>query len=252
MNYSQLSKETSAMKDDQDRLLMCFSTPLAIFGFVFYAVIFFLGVTGNFLVIFTVYKDSRLHTSFNYLVVNLAISDICVFFFSLPIVVFSECFAAWPLRDFYCRLSRPLFSVFTGVSVGTMVTLHFERYRAVATPLALKLTHKIAKRVIAVIWVLSYALFGLPKSFMFELTTANGILQCDAIYTSTTIPILIKTWRLICTLFIPSTGVCWTFKQPSYVHTQARSSDHRKRVCASRDITRSHAKRNAKMMGLLF
>ena len=48
-------------------------------------------------------------------------------------------------------------------------------------------------------------LFGLSKSFMFELTTANGILQCDPIYTSTTIPILIKTWRLICTLFIPST-----------------------------------------------
>ena len=109
MNYSQLSEETTAMKDDQDRLLICISAPLALFGFRFYAVVFFLGVSGNFFVIFTVYKDSRLHTSLNYLVVNLAISEICVFFFSLPIVVFSECFA-WPLGDFYCRFSRPLFS----------------------------------------------------------------------------------------------------------------------------------------------
>ena len=130
-----------------------------------------------------------------------------------------------------------------------MVTLNFERYRAVATPLALKLTHKIENGVIAVIWVLAYVLFGLPKSFMFELTTANGILQCDAIHTSTTIPILIKTWHLICTLFIPSTVVCWTHSR--VMCTLKQDLQIIENVCASRDITRSHAKRNAKMMGLL-
>ena len=134
------------MGDDHNRLLTCVSVPLAISGFVFYAVIFCFGVSGNAFIIATVVRNSKLHTPFNYLVVNLAISDICVFVFSLPIVVFSECFA-WPLGDSFCHFSRPLFYVFSGVSVATMVTLSFERYRAVATPLAPKLTHELTKTI---------------------------------------------------------------------------------------------------------
>lgn len=133
--YSNQPGENSTQQSDHP--LVCVSKPLSVFIFVIYAAVFFLGVFGNFLVIFIVSRDSKLHTPFNYLVVNLAVSDTFVLLFSLPIVVFSECFS-WPFDEFLCKLSRPSFLIFTGVSVCTMVALSFERYQAIVHPLALK------------------------------------------------------------------------------------------------------------------
>ena len=241
-------KEISTMGDDHSRLLTCVSVPLAISGFVFYAVIICFGVSGNAFIIATVLRNSKLHTPFNYLVVNLAISDICVFVFSLPIVVFSECFA-WPLGDSFCLFSRPLFYVFSGVSVATMVTLSFERYRAVATPLAPKLTYEVTKRLIVVIWVLSYIFIGLPKSFMYELSTVNGVLKCDPMYRTLTLHLFMNIWIFIFTLILPCTVVCWSYSRVMFTFRQHLQTIGR--TCPSRDVTRSRAKRNAKMMRLL-
>ncbi|XP_078367438.1 somatostatin receptor type 4-like [Oculina patagonica] len=246
LNSSQSEDLNSTMGNNQ--LLTCVSAPIAIFGFAYYALIFCFGVFGNVFVIVTVCKDSKLHTPFNYLVVNLAISDMCVFFFSLPIVIFSECFS-WPLGELACRFSRPLFFVFTGVSVATMVALSFERYKAVVKPFDLKLTHKMAKQATVVIWALSYILFGLPKSFFYELSTAKGILQCDPVFTKLTLLIVMKTWIFIWTLILPCTVVCWAY---SRVMRKLRQDVHViGDAFPSRDVTRSRAKRNTKLMRLL-
>lgn len=246
LNSSQYEDLNSTMGNNQ--LLTCVSAPIVIFGFAYYAVIFCFGVFGNVFVVVTVCKDSKLHTPFNYLVVNLAISDMCVFLFSLPIVVFSECFS-WPLGELACSFSRPLFFVFTGVSVATMVALSFERYRAVVKPFELKLTHKMAKQAIVAIWVLSYILFGLPKSFFYELSNAKGILQCDPVFRNLIIRIFMNTWHFICTLILPCTVVCWAY---SRVMRMLRQEIHViGDAFPSRDIMRSRAKRNTKLMGLL-
>ena len=89
-------------------LLLCVSAPLTIFSFVFYAVVFCLGLFGNTLVIATIYRQSSLHTPFNYSVVNFAKADICVFLFSLPVVVF-----------------RPVAGVFQGGFVSICLTKNF-------------------------------------------------------------------------------------------------------------------------------
>jgi len=230
------------------QLLVCVSAPLAIFGFVFYAVIFCLGVFGNVFVICTVFRETKLHTPFNYLVINLAVSDLCVFFVSIPIVVFSECFS-WPLGELACRFSRPLFLVFTGVSVCTMITLSYERYRAVVRPLAPKLTRKIAVQIIGLIWILSYPIFGLPRFFMFGLTTEKGILQCDPVGKNFVYHMAANTWRIICVLIVPSVVVSW-----AYVRVMRQLKQDLAVIgdtFASQDMTRSRAQRNVKTMRLL-
>lgn len=244
--YSSRPDENSTL--EADKLLVCVSTPLAIFGFAFYTTIFCLGSFGNFFVIFTVCRHSKLHTPFNYLVVNLAVSDMCVLFFSLPLVVFSECFS-WPFGKLVCRLSRPLFLVFTGVSVSTMITLSFERYRAVVKPLAPKITRKNALWIIVVIWIVACFMFGLPRSFVFGLTTEKGILQCDPVRKSFTINTVTKILRIIITLIAPCIAVSWAYTRVmrKLKHDLAVIGD----AYASRDMERSRAKKNVKTMRLL-
>jgi hypothetical protein len=230
------------------QLLVCISAPLAIFGFVFYAVVFCFGVFGNVFVICTVCKETKLHTPFNYLVINLAVSDLCVFVFSVPIVVFSECFS-WPMGELACRFSRPLFLVFTGVSVCTMITMSYERYRAVVKPLAPKLKRKLAVWIIGLIWILSYPIFGLPRFFVFGLTTEKGILQCDPVGKNFIYRMATKILRIICVLIVPSIVVSWAYIR--VMRQFKRDLAVIRDACASQEMARSRAKRNIKTMRLL-
>ena len=244
--YSNQPGENSTQQSDHP--LVCVSKPLSVFIFVIYAAVFFLGVFGNFLVIFIVSRDSKLHTPFNYLVVNLAVSDTFVLLFSLPIVVFSECFS-WPFDEFLCKLSRPSFLIFMGVSVCTMVALSFERYQAIVHPLALKMTRERAFFIIVFVWVLSCFAFGLPRFFVFGLTTEKGILQCDPIKQSFAIRTVTKIFRLIMTLILPCIVLSWAY---SRVMRKLRNelafiAD----AFASRDIERMRTTRNIKTMRLL-
>ena len=243
---SSLPKGNSSTESYQ--LLVCVSAPLAIFGFVFYAVVSCLGVFGNVFVICTVYRETKLHTPFNYLVINLAVSDLCVFFVSIPIVVFSECFS-WPFGELACRFSRPLFLVFTGVSVCTMITLSYERYRAVVRPLAPKLTRKIAVRIIGLIWIISYPVFGLIRFFMFGLTTDKGILQCDPVGKNFAYHMAANSWRIICVLIVPSIVVSWAYI--SVMRQLKRDLAVMGDALASQDMTRFRAQRNMKAIRLL-
>ena len=239
--------ENNSAKGD-DQLLVCVSAPLAVFGFVFYAVVVLLGVSGNVFVILTIYRQSNLHTPFNYLVVNLAISDICVFFFSLPVVIFSECFR-WPLGEIGCLLLRPSFLVFTGASVFTMMTLSFERYRAVIKPLAPKMTPKTALPVVILTWIFACFIFGLPTSFVFGLTEEKGTLQCDPVVKNVILGAAIKASVVITTLIVPSVVVCFAYIR--IMRKLRRELDAIGDAYASRNMARSRVKRNAKTMRLL-
>lgn len=229
-------------------LLTCVSKQLSVFSFIIYAAIFCLGVSGNFFVIFTVFRNSKLHTPFNYLVVNLAVSDMCVLLFSLPIVVFSECFS-WPFDEFLCKLSRPSFLTFTGVSVCTMVALSFERYQVVVHPLLPKMTRRKAFFIIVFVWVFAFFTFGLPRFFVFGLTTEKGILQCDPVKKSLLISTVTKIIRLTMTLILPCIAVSWAYSQVmrKLRNELALIGD----AFASRDRERLRAKRNIKTMRLL-
>ena len=63
-----------------------FEMPLDIimFGSIFYALIFLIGVTGNLLVIFVLAKERELRNFTNYLLANLSLSDLFVLMVCVP------------------------------------------------------------------------------------------------------------------------------------------------------------------------
>ena len=63
-----------------------FEMPLGIilYGSIFYAFIFIVGVTGNLLVIYVLTKEKELRNFTNYLLANLSIADLMVLFICVP------------------------------------------------------------------------------------------------------------------------------------------------------------------------
>lgn len=57
---------------------------------VAYSLVFLLGVVGNSLVVGVVYRNPTMHSVTNYFIVNLAIADILVLVFCLPVTLVSN------------------------------------------------------------------------------------------------------------------------------------------------------------------
>ena len=117
------------------------------------------GVIGNVLVIGIVHKTLDMHSVTNYLLANLALSDVMTILIMWPWMLCTT-------NDFvkmrnYCWMSVFLY-INVVVSSVTLTVLAVERYHALLKPLrsGLRLTKDKVKNIIAVIWI-----FGVSISF---------------------------------------------------------------------------------------
>ena len=84
-----------------------------------YSVIFLLGIIGNSLVVSVVYRNNRMHTVTNYFIVNLAIADILVCLFCLPITLLSNLYTGeftQSIITYMCILQIYLYNTFICIS----------------------------------------------------------------------------------------------------------------------------------------
>ena len=135
--------------------IMIACSPFCIFGFI-----------GNILIIRIVYKTREMHTTTNYLLVNLAASDsIVILMYPFHFVCFDhDC-------DFVkssCKFIVVLYISVTS-SALTLTLLAVERYHAILKPFRSnsRLHEESIKRAIFVIWCLSIAI-GFPEFFLEE------------------------------------------------------------------------------------
>uniref|UniRef100_A0A8C6XT28 Neuromedin U receptor 2 n=1 Tax=Naja naja TaxID=35670 RepID=A0A8C6XT28_NAJNA len=136
-----------------------------------YALIFIVGVSGNLLVCLVILKHRNMKTSTNCYLFSLAISDLLVLLFGMPL----EVYEMWNNYPFLfglvgCYLKTVFFETvcFASILIITMVSI--ERYMAVLHPFRarLKNTQQRALRIILILWFLS-VLFSLPN------TSVHGI-----------------------------------------------------------------------------
>ena len=122
---------------------------------------FIIGFLGNVLVIRIVHKTREMHSVTNYVLANLAVSDVLTIFSQLPSMLLHDF-----LPNFDCTLIR-LRSFLVPVSSFTLMVLAIERYHALLKPFrtVLRLKQENMKRAIAIIWI-SSVLTSLPKAIM--------------------------------------------------------------------------------------
>ncbi len=123
-----------------------------------YILIFITGVLGNLLTCTVITKDRKMRTPTNLYLFSLAISDLLVLIFGMPL----EIYELWqnypfPFGESICCFKIFLFETVCFASVLNVTVLSVERYIAVIHPLKTRyaITNKHAQRVIASVWALS-------------------------------------------------------------------------------------------------
>ncbi|KAK9966645.1 hypothetical protein ABG768_003743 [Culter alburnus] len=123
-----------------------------------YILIFITGVLGNLLTCTVITKDRKMRTPSNLYLFSLAISDLLVLLFGMPL----EIYELWqnypfPFGEGICCFKIFLFETVCFASVLNVTVLSVERYIAVIHPLKTRyaITNKHAQRVIASVWAVS-------------------------------------------------------------------------------------------------
>ena len=131
--------------------------------------VYIIGFIGNTLVIRIVYKTRDMHSTTNYLLANLAVSDVItillapLYFFSYHIGYPGSAFG-----KFSCKF-LVLSDIAITTSALTLSLLAIERYHALLKPLrtGLRLTDENIKQAIALIWISSFFIV-FPEFFVQE------------------------------------------------------------------------------------
>lgn len=127
-----------------------------------------IGFIGNVLVIWIVHKTLSMHTTTNYLLVNLAAADVLTILLA-PLLMSSVVgYLTNSLGAVACKIIAVI-DISIMVSSLTLTVLAIERYHALLNPFRtrLRLTEDNIKQAIALIWITS-VLLSLPSFFFHE------------------------------------------------------------------------------------
>ena len=162
----------------------CFGNPTAEkFGKTFaYCLIFLVSLAGNIVIGIIVYKTKTMRKPINFLIVNMAMSDLLFSIFIIPQDIQKLYRDSWlidgPLGQALCKLTYFLSDVSTAVSIQSLVLIAVDRFEAVVLPLRSPiLNSKLCPFFILAIWIVAMAV-GSPELVAVKLVEYPGGLVC--------------------------------------------------------------------------
>lgn len=185
-----------------------------------YGTISLVAVVGNAFVLWIVATSRRMRTETNYLIANLAISDIIIGLFSIPFHFQAALLQRWLLPRFMCAFCPFVQVVSVNVSIFTLTAIAVDRYRAITIPLKARLNSRLtARALISVIWAVSM-LTAVPYALALRVTLVQ-----DAATGQRTRPFCHNVvvppaaWRLynnalVCLqYFVPLLVICYVYEK---------------------------------------
>ncbi|XP_078523405.1 apelin receptor-like [Lissotriton helveticus] len=162
---------------------------------VLYMMVFVLGLSGNGVVIFTVWKGRPKRRSADTYIGHLALADLA-FVVTLPLwAAYTALGFHWPFGSALCKLSSYLVLLNMFASVFCLTCLSLERYLAIVRPLpAGRPRSRGALRLsLAAIWVLA-GLLALPALMLRDTQTRDNVTVCDMDFSSVSSPENERLW----------------------------------------------------------
>ncbi|XP_004680458.1 PREDICTED: prolactin-releasing peptide receptor [Condylura cristata] len=129
-----------------------------------YSIVVVVGLVGNCLLVFVIARVRRLHNVTNFLIGNLAFSDVLMCAACVPLTlayVFEP--RGWVFGGGLCHLVFFLQPVTVYVSVFTLTTIAVDRYVVLAHPLRRRISLRLSAYAVLAIWSLS-AVLALPAA----------------------------------------------------------------------------------------
>ncbi|XP_013406185.1 QRFP-like peptide receptor [Lingula anatina] len=120
-----------------------------------YLCIIILSLVGNLLVIAVVLKNSRLRTTTNYYIVNLAVSDLMVTSTSTWVHLVENLTEGWVLGAFFCKFNTFAIELSLVSSVLTLTLIACDRFFGIVFAMKAHLMDRKALPFIIMIWVIA-------------------------------------------------------------------------------------------------
>lgn len=222
-----------------------YKEPLTIVLIFLYSIVFFVGLLGNIFVIITVFHYKHMRTLTNVFLVNLAISDLLVVLFCIPITLGTSVYKDYVYGLGMCKLTSFLQGSAISVSSLSLLTISINRFIAIHRPLRARII--FSKRrvyfVIVAIWCMSFSVFvpllvvndiqntGIPSFFNRRICSEkwdrpNGKKSYDIMV-------------FICIFLIPLLAMVFTYTKISLVlwRTQDKAITQTRRVILQRRRT---------------
>ena len=127
---------------------------LQLIQFFLYSIIFLGGLVSNLLLVIIITRRKKMQTMTNWLILNLAISDLVIILFTLPLINVTP-FIPWPFGKVGCKyLVMPPMESFAGVCVLTHTAVALVRYYIVTHPMSTNLTRRRIISIIVIVWII--------------------------------------------------------------------------------------------------
>ncbi|XP_022784273.1 RYamide receptor-like [Stylophora pistillata] len=166
---------------------------------ILYFVTMVAALLGNTLLIYIVWKKPETRSLTSFLFVNMAVADLLVAIFQLPINFVHLHVSEIPpeVGYFSCRFLYYLANITMTASIFSLVVMAFDRYFAVAHPLRQRIWFRKAKLSIPLIWISSLALMAITP-FAFELENGRCYYAEDEMP-----PLAFWTYLLVISYLLP-------------------------------------------------
>ena len=122
-----------------------------------YIIVISFGALGNIMVVLTVIKAKKMWNATNIFIANLAVADIFVCVFDLPLSAYYQITGQWIFGATLCRIIPMVFAMVVYSSTLTLTMIAIDRYILVVHPLKTKMTLKAAFIFIFLIAIISSA-----------------------------------------------------------------------------------------------
>ena len=137
-------------------------------------IMWLVAVSGNCLVILVVKRSRRLQSTTNYFVVSLALADLLVALFCLPMILIRVVALKWLLGNLLCKVVRFMQYMAPCVTVLVLVCICVDRFYTILYPLSFKITRGKAKKMIVVSWFLAVVM-SCPTFYFFKVDDSSEV-----------------------------------------------------------------------------
>lgn len=160
-NSTPLLNRTSNSDNDQGEFLA-----LRIIQGIGMCLFILTGIPGNFLVCYLVRRTRRLRTVTNLIISNLAVADLGMCLFNIPVSLVTVIYNRWVLTDFVCQIAGFTNSLFLFEALWSLALVSISRYWCIVQPgkFSAIFTRRRTLAMITATWILSL-LCALPPLF---------------------------------------------------------------------------------------
>lgn len=154
---------------------------------VAYFIIMFSSLIGNVLVICVVIINRQMRTVTNYLIVNMAVADLLITVFSMPVtikllVTGHMDWSSGVFSNILCKLIPFTQSLSIASSVLTLTAIAFDRFLAVMFPLKRYMPFQVSYGIMVIVWIVGIAVNS-PILYAQRVIMRNGKWFCLEIWT---------------------------------------------------------------------